>query len=147
MTEAQHQLRDWARCQISGGFHCCWLSTEERPYRRTSGGESNFLTSPAQALSNRTMVLLTLRYLGTSRKKFAKGAKMLLVDTDTDCYKKSASHQQPVPSDNRVCSRRQKKYESPQSTLVVADGTNAAGRSWIERWAMSAEMRLMAKPA
>ena len=46
-----------------------------------------------------------------------------------------------------ACRRRQKKYESPQSTLVVADGTNAAGRSPIERCAMSAETRLMAKPA
>ena len=46
-----------------------------------------------------------------------------------------------------ACRRRQKKYERPQSTLVVADGANAAGRSPIERCAMSAEMRLMAKPA
>ena len=46
-----------------------------------------------------------------------------------------------------VCRRRQKKYERAQSTLVVADGANACGRSPIEGWAMSAEMRLIAKPA
>jgi hypothetical protein len=43
--------------------------------------------------------------------------------------------------------RRQKKYDSPQSTLVIAEGPTASGPSPIERWAMSAETRLMAKPA
>jgi hypothetical protein len=37
-----------------------------------------------------------------------------------------------------ACRRRQKKYESPQNTLVIADGASAAGRSPMERWAMSA---------
>jgi len=32
-------------------------------------------------------------------------------------------------------------------TLVIEDGINAAGRSLMERWAMTAETRLMAKPA
>ena len=52
-----------------------------------------------------------------------------------------------VASHERVCSRRQKKYENPHSTLVIVDGANAFGPSPIERCAMSAETRLMAKPA
>jgi hypothetical protein len=34
-----------------------------------------------------------------------------------------------------ACKRRQKKYESPQSRLVAADGPHACGPSPIERWA------------
>src|SRR5438094_7359702 len=46
-----------------------------------------------------------------------------------------------------ACRRRQKKYESPQSTPVAAAQPHASGPSPTERWAMSAEARLMAKPA
>jgi hypothetical protein len=46
-----------------------------------------------------------------------------------------------------ACRRRQKKYESPQSTLVPAAKPHASGPSPTERWAMSAEPRVMAKPA
>src|SRR5713101_8390352 len=46
-----------------------------------------------------------------------------------------------------ACTRRQKKYESPQSTPVAAAQPHASGPSPTERWAMSAEPRLMAKPA
>jgi len=45
------------------------------------------------------------------------------------------------------CRRRQKKYESPQSTPVAAAQPHASGPSPIERWAMSAEAGSMAKPA
>ena len=37
-----------------------------------------------------------------------------------------------------VCRRRQKKYESPQSTPVAAAEPHASGPSRTERWAMSA---------
>src|SRR5213078_563122 len=43
-----------------------------------------------------------------------------------------------------ACRRRQKKYESPQSTPVAAAQPHASGPSPTERWAMSAEPRLMA---
>ena len=43
--------------------------------------------------------------------------------------------------------RRQKKYESPQSTLVPAAKPHASGPSPTAKWAMSAEPRVMAKPA
>ena len=46
-----------------------------------------------------------------------------------------------------TCRRRQKKYESPQSTPVAAAQPHASGPSPTERCAMSAEARLMAKPA
>jgi len=46
-----------------------------------------------------------------------------------------------------ACRRRQKKYESPQSTPVPAAQPHASGPSPTERWAMSAEPRVMAKPA
>jgi len=46
-----------------------------------------------------------------------------------------------------ACGRRQKKYESPQSTPVAAAQPHASGPSPTERWAMSAEPRVMAKPA
>src|SRR5713226_4792955 len=46
-----------------------------------------------------------------------------------------------------ACRRRQNKYESPQSTPVAAAQPHASGPSPTERWAMSAEARLMAKPA
>ena len=46
-----------------------------------------------------------------------------------------------------ACRRRQKKYESPQSTPVAAAQPHASGPSPTERWAMSAEPRSMAKPA
>jgi hypothetical protein len=46
-----------------------------------------------------------------------------------------------------ACRRRQKKYESPQSTPVAAAQPHASGPSPTERWAMSAEARSMAKPA
>ena len=46
-----------------------------------------------------------------------------------------------------ACRRRQKKYESPQSTPVAAAQPHASGPSPTERWAMSAEARVMAKPA
>src|SRR5262249_56731015 len=46
-----------------------------------------------------------------------------------------------------ACRRRQKKYESPQSTPVAAAQPQASGPSPTERWAMSAEVREMAKPA
>src|SRR6266851_3361035 len=46
-----------------------------------------------------------------------------------------------------ACTRRQKKYESPQSTPVAAAQPHASGPSPTERWAMSAEPRVMAKPA
>src|SRR4029453_2318867 len=42
---------------------------------------------------------------------------------------------------------RQKKYERTQSRLVSVEGANATALSRIEMWAMSAETRLMAKPA
>jgi len=43
--------------------------------------------------------------------------------------------------------RRQKKYERPQSTPVPAAQPQLSGPSPTDRWAMSAEPRLMAKPA
>ena len=43
-----------------------------------------------------------------------------------------------------ACRRRQKEYENPQSTLVAAAQPHAAGPSPTEKWAMSAEPRLMA---
>jgi hypothetical protein len=46
-----------------------------------------------------------------------------------------------------VARRRQKKYESPQSTPVAAAQPHASGPSPTEKWAMSAEDRVMAKPA
>src|SRR5262245_2846911 len=46
-----------------------------------------------------------------------------------------------------ACRRRQKKYESPQSTPVAAAKPHTSGPSPTERWAMSAEARLTAKPA
>src|ERR1700681_1517748 len=46
-----------------------------------------------------------------------------------------------------ACRRRQRKYESPQSTPVAAAQPHASGPSPTERWAMSAEPRVMAKPA
>ena len=46
-----------------------------------------------------------------------------------------------------ACRRRQKKYESPQSTPVPAAQPHASGPSPTAKWAMSAEPRLMAKPA
>ena len=46
-----------------------------------------------------------------------------------------------------ACRRRQKKYESPQSTPVPAAQPHASGPSPTARWAMSAEPRSMAKPA
>jgi len=46
-----------------------------------------------------------------------------------------------------ACMRRRKKYESPQRTLVTAAQPHASGPSPTERWAMSAEARVMAKPA
>ncbi len=46
-----------------------------------------------------------------------------------------------------ACRRRQKKYESPQSTPAAAAQPHASGPSPTERWAMSAEARSMAKPA
>jgi hypothetical protein len=56
----------------------------------------------------------------------------------------------PVKSERKVgeaCRRRQKKYESPQSTPVPTDQLHASGPSPTERWAISAEPRLIAKPA
>src|SRR5205807_9785329 len=53
-----------------------------------------------------------------------------VVRSDGLLMKSRHSHEQSIASDERVCSRRQKKYESPQSTLVVADRANAAGRSY-----------------
>ena len=49
--------------------------------------------------------------------------------------------------DRTASTRRQKKYESPQSTPVAAAQPHASGPSPTERWAMSAEPRVMAKPA
>src|SRR4029450_1245495 len=46
-----------------------------------------------------------------------------------------------------ACRRRQKKYESPQSTPEPAAQPHASGPSPTEKWAMSAEARSMAKPA
>src|SRR6185369_4235074 len=46
-----------------------------------------------------------------------------------------------------ACSRRQKKYESPQSTPVPAAQLHTCGPSPIAKWAMSADPRVMAKPA
>ena len=46
-----------------------------------------------------------------------------------------------------ACRRRQKKYESPQSTPVAAAHPHACGPSPTARCAMSAEPRSMAKPA
>jgi hypothetical protein len=46
-----------------------------------------------------------------------------------------------------TCRRRQKKYESPQSTPVAAAQPHASGPSPTSRCAMIAEPRLMAKPA
>ena len=46
-----------------------------------------------------------------------------------------------------LCRRRQRKYESPQSTLVAAAQPQASGPSPTAKWAMSAEARVMAKPA
>ena len=46
-----------------------------------------------------------------------------------------------------ACRRRQKKYESPQSTPVAAAQPHAWGPSPTEKWAKRAELRLMAKPA
>jgi len=46
-----------------------------------------------------------------------------------------------------ACRRRQKKYESPQSTPVAAAQPHAFGPSPTARWAMSAEPRSMTKPA
>ena len=46
-----------------------------------------------------------------------------------------------------ACRRRQKKYESAQSTAVAAAQPHASGPSPTEKWAMSAEARSMAKPA
>src|ERR1700682_200576 len=46
-----------------------------------------------------------------------------------------------------ACRRRPKKYERPQSTPVGAAHAHPSGPSPHERWAMSAEARLMAKPA
>ncbi|KFE64425.1 High-affinity leucine-specific transport system, periplasmic binding protein LivK [Hyalangium minutum] len=43
--------------------------------------------------------------------------------------------------------RRQRKYESPQSTPVAAAQPHACGPSPTEKWATSAETRVMAKPA
>ena len=49
--------------------------------------------------------------------------------------------------DGAVCTRRQKKYESPQSTPVAAAQPHASGPSPTARCAMSAETSVMAKPA
>jgi bifunctional DNA-binding transcriptional regulator/antitoxin component of YhaV-PrlF toxin-antitoxin module len=46
-----------------------------------------------------------------------------------------------------ACRRRQRKYESPQSTPVPAAQPHACGPSPTARWAMIAEPRSMAKPA
>ena len=46
-----------------------------------------------------------------------------------------------------ACRRRQKKYESAQSTRVPAGQPHACGPSPTERCAISAEARLTAKPA
>jgi hypothetical protein len=46
-----------------------------------------------------------------------------------------------------VARGRQRAYESPQSTLVAAAQPQASGPSPTEKWAMSAEARVMAKPA
>src|SRR5262245_23064395 len=46
-----------------------------------------------------------------------------------------------------ACRRRHAKYESPQSTPVAAAQPHASGPSPTATWAMSAEARLMAKPA
>ena len=46
-----------------------------------------------------------------------------------------------------ACRRRQKKYESPQSTPVAAAQPHTSGPSPIEKWARSAEPSVMAKPA
>jgi hypothetical protein len=43
--------------------------------------------------------------------------------------------------------RRLKKYDAAHSKLVRVDGTNASARSLMERWAMIADERLVAKPA
>ena len=46
-----------------------------------------------------------------------------------------------------VSKRRQETYESPQSTPVPAAQPHASGPSPTAKWAMSAEPRVMAKPA
>ena len=46
-----------------------------------------------------------------------------------------------------ACRRRQKKYERPQSTPVPAAQPHDSGPSPTATWAMTAETRLMAKPA
>src|SRR5262245_19870116 len=46
-----------------------------------------------------------------------------------------------------ACRRRQRKYESPQSTPVAAAQPHASGPSPTERWATSAEPMSKAKPA
>src|SRR5258708_1636442 len=46
-----------------------------------------------------------------------------------------------------ACTWRQRKYENPQSTPVAAPQPHASGPSPTARWAISAETRLMAKPA
>ncbi len=46
-----------------------------------------------------------------------------------------------------ACRRRQKKSESPQSTPVAAAQLHTFGPSPTEKWAISAEARVMAKPA
>src|ERR687898_2097073 len=46
-----------------------------------------------------------------------------------------------------ACRRRQKKYENPQSTPVPAAQPHASGPSPIDRWAINADPRVIAKPA
>src|SRR5580700_9908606 len=45
-----------------------------------------------------------------------------------------------------LTSRRQKKYERPQSTPVAVAQPHTSGPLPTEKWAMSAETRVMAKP-
>src|ERR1700733_11440149 len=45
------------------------------------------------------------------------------------------------------CRRCEKKYEAAHNKPVSVDGTKASGRSFMERGAITADTRLMAKPA
>jgi len=97
---------------------------------------------PAETETN--CVFEFLSFHGPQHYRRGGRSELAVVIGNFDCSRSSTCGQALA---GVACRRHQKKYERAQSTLVIADGTNASGRSLIERWAMSAEMRLMAKPA